>query len=103
MSGDWFHQHFGISREALRFTAWFGPNNSRSRKPGRPGEQQKDLGAIDIRDGGSAIPYDEEDPYIRQEYEATLAREGANSRMESWLYETPKEGESRPMLDFVGV
>jgi mannose-6-phosphate isomerase-like protein (cupin superfamily) len=103
MSGDWFHQHFGTSKEALRLTAWFGANNSRSRKPGRPGEKQKDLGAIDIRDGGSAIPYDEEDPYIRQEYEATLAKEGAVSRMESWLYEKPKPGESRPMADFVGI
>jgi hypothetical protein len=103
MSGDWFHQHFGVSKESLRLTAWFGANNSRSRKPGRPGEKQKDLGAIDIRDGGSAIPYDEEDPYIRKEYEETLAREGAVSRMEDWLYEKPKPGEKRPMADFVGM
>jgi mannose-6-phosphate isomerase-like protein (cupin superfamily) len=103
MSGDWFHQHFGTSKEALRLTAWFGANNSRSRKPGRPGEAQKDLGAIDIRDGGSAIPYDEEDPFIRREYEGTLAREGAVSRMEAWLYEKPKPGEKRPMADFVGI
>jgi mannose-6-phosphate isomerase-like protein (cupin superfamily) len=103
MSGDWFHQHFGTSKEALRLTAWFGANNARSRKPGRPGEAQKDLGAIDIRDGGSAIPYDEEDPFIRREYEGTLAREGAVSRMESWLYEKPKPGEKRPMADFVGI
>jgi mannose-6-phosphate isomerase-like protein (cupin superfamily) len=103
MSGDWFHQHFGTSKEALRLTAWFGANNSRSRKPGRPGEAQKDLGAIDIRDGGSAIPYDEEDPFIRREYEGTLAREGAVSRMEGWLYDKPKPGEKRPMADFVGM
>ena len=103
MSGDWFHQHFGTSKEPLRLTAWFGANNSRSRKPGRPGEQQKDLGAIDIRDGGSAIPYDEEDTFIRREYETTLAREGGVSRMEDWLYEKPKPGESRPMADFVGL
>ena len=103
MSGDWFHQHFGTSKEALRLTAWFGANTSRSRKPGRPGEAQKDLGAIDIRDGGSAIPYDEEDPFIRREYEGTLAREGAVSRMEGWLYDKPKPGEKRPMADFVGM
>lgn len=103
MSGDWFHQHFGTGKQALRLTAWFGANNSRSRKPGRPGEEQKDLGAIDIRDGGSAIPYDEEDPFIRQEYEATLAKQGAASRMEPWLYEKPKPGEKRPMADFVGL
>ena len=103
MSGDWFHQHFGISAGPLRFTAWFGPNNSRARKPGRPGEKQLDYGAIDIRDGGTAIPYDEEDPGIRREYEATIAKEGGKSRMEDWLYETPKPGEKRPMTDFVGL
>ncbi len=27
MSGDWFHQHFGISKGPLRLVAWHGPNN----------------------------------------------------------------------------
>jgi hypothetical protein len=44
MSGDWFHQHFGISKDGLRISAWHGPNNQRSRKPGLPGEQQIDAG-----------------------------------------------------------
>ena len=52
MSGDWFHQHFGIGKEGLRVSAWHGPNNQRSRKAGRPGEQLNDAGAIDI------APYD---------------------------------------------
>jgi mannose-6-phosphate isomerase-like protein (cupin superfamily) len=102
MSGDWFHQHFGISKEPLRLTAWFGANNARGRKPGVPGGKEKDLGAIDIRDGGNAIPYDEEDPYIRKEYEEALVKEGAQCRMEDWLYEKPKPGEARPMTEFVG-
>jgi hypothetical protein len=46
-----------------------------------------DMGAIDIRDGGSAIPYDEEDPYIRKEFEETLRKNGAKSRMDPELYE----------------
>jgi hypothetical protein len=103
VSGDWFHQHFGVSKDPLRITAWFGPNNARARKPGLPGEKQLDMGAIDIRDGGSAIPYDEEDPNIRKEYEATLVAAGAKTRMEDWLYQKPKEGEARPMADFVGL
>jgi mannose-6-phosphate isomerase-like protein (cupin superfamily) len=103
MSGDWFHQHFGISKEPLRLTAWFGPNNARGHKPGVPGVIEKDAGAIDIRDGGMAIPYDEEDPFLRKEYEATLRGVGATSRMEDWLYQKPKEGEVRPMADFVGI
>ena len=69
----------------------------------KPGEKEKDLGAIDIRDGGNAIPYDEEDPLVRKEFEGTQQQEGAVSRMEDWLYVTPKEGEARPMIDFVGM
>jgi quercetin dioxygenase-like cupin family protein len=90
-SGDWFHQHFGVSAEPLRLTAWFGPNNARGRKPSVPGEKRTDMGAIDIRDGGSAIPYDEEDPYIRKEFEATVAKNGAKSRMDPELYEPGNE------------
>lgn len=86
MSGDWFHQHFGISKDPLRFTAWFGPNNHSALKPGRPGEAMADIWAIDIKKGGRAIPYNDEDPYIRKEFEETLAREGVPSRMEEKLY-----------------
>jgi hypothetical protein len=91
MSGDWFHQHFGVSRQPLRLMAWHGPNNQRARKAGRPGEQLMDYGAIDLKKGGSAIPYHEEDPAIRREFEETLAREGIASRMEPSRYEPPVE------------
>jgi quercetin dioxygenase-like cupin family protein len=89
MSGDWFHQHFGVSKEPLRLMAWHGPNNQRARKAGRPGEQLMDYGAIDLKKGGSAIPYHEEDPSIRREFEATLAKEGLTSRMDAKLYDPP--------------
>jgi hypothetical protein len=95
MSGDWFHQHFGVSAEPLRLTAWFGPfQPGRNLDRGVPGEKAIDYGAIDIRDGGTAIPYDEEDPYLRKEYEATLAKEGAKSRMEKDLYEPKGKGKA---------
>src|SRR3954452_20957092 len=81
MSGDWFHQHFGISKEPLRLSAWFGVNNHPQRKPGRPGEELTDFGAIDLKKGGTAIPYHEEDPHLRAEFEAALKAEGVPSRM----------------------
>jgi quercetin dioxygenase-like cupin family protein len=87
MSGDWFHQHFGVGREGLRLAAWHGPNNHPALKAGRPGEQMRDVWAIDVTKGGNAIPYSHEDPAIRREFEATLAREGAVSRMEPGLYD----------------
>ena len=88
MGGNWFHAHFGTSKEPLRLTAWFGPN-APGRERGRPGEQHIDYGAIDIKEGGSAIPYYDEDPFLRKEYEATLKREGIVSRMEESLYRKP--------------
>jgi quercetin dioxygenase-like cupin family protein len=99
MSGDWFHQHFGVSKDPLRLSAWFGPNNSRSRKPGVPGEAITDRGAIDIKQGGDAIPYNEEDPYLRKEFEATLAQEGLTSRMNPQWY-TQDPGDDQPKNDF---
>ena len=42
-------------------------------------------------------------PTSAQEFEETLAKEGAVSRMEGWLYEKPKAGEERPMTEFVGL
>ncbi|HTP82303.1 MAG TPA: cupin, partial [Alphaproteobacteria bacterium] len=81
----WCHQHFGTSKESFRLTAWFGPN-SPGREPGPPGEQHIDYGAMDVDEGGTAIPYSMEDPFIRKEYEATLAREGVPSRMDPDWY-----------------
>jgi quercetin dioxygenase-like cupin family protein len=89
MSGDWFHQHFGVSKGGLRLMAWHGANNQRVNKAGVPGEQLMDYGAIDVKKGGSAIPYYQEDPFIRKEFEATLANEGAVCRMEPELYVEP--------------
>ena len=88
MGGNWFHAHFGISKEPLRLSAWFGPN-APGRERGRPGEKAIDYGAIDIHEGGTAIPYYDEDPYLRKEYQETLKKEGVASRMADSLYRKP--------------
>ena len=97
LGGDWFHQHFGVSAEPLRLTAWFGPYQpGKSLDRGTPGTAAIDYSAIDIRDGGTAVPYDEEDPYLRKEYEETLASYGIKSRMEPELYEPrTKDGKKK--------
>jgi len=89
MAGDWFHQHFGVGKEGLRVSAWHGPNNQRARKAGRPGEQLMDYGAIDLNKGGSAIPYHQEDPAIREEFTEALKQEGVASRMNPEFYARP--------------
>ena len=88
MGGNWFHAHFGISKEPLRLSAWFGPN-APGRERGRPGEKHIDYGAIDIHEGGTAVPYYDEDPFLRKEYEETLKQEGVTSRMDDSLYRKP--------------
>ena len=88
MGGQWFHQHFGIAREPLRLMAWFGPfGRGTGREPGRPGEEVLDKNAMHLDEGGSAIPYWDEDPYIRREYESTIRREGVELRMDERFYE----------------
>jgi hypothetical protein len=94
----WFHQHFGSSNGPLRLMAWYGPNAAPGRIPGiPPGEKVLDAGSVDIPDGGTAIPYYMEDPHIREEYEAMLAKAQRKSDMDpSWYKEGIK-------ADFVGV
>jgi quercetin dioxygenase-like cupin family protein len=82
----WYHQHFGVSKEPFRLTAWFGPN-APGREPGAPGSPHTDYGAIDVTEGGTALPYWMEDPYIRKEYTETLKKEGVENRMEEKFYE----------------
>jgi len=82
----WYHQHFGVSKEPFRLTAWFGPH-APGKEPGPPGSPHTDYGAIDITEGGTALPYWMEDPAIRKEYNETLKKEGVENRMEDKFYE----------------
>jgi mannose-6-phosphate isomerase-like protein (cupin superfamily) len=81
----WYHQHFGVSKQPFRLTAWFGPNEP-GREPGPAGEKLIDANAVDVDQGGNAIPYCMEDPFIRAEYEQTLAKEGTATRMDPEWY-----------------
>jgi hypothetical protein len=89
----WYHQHFSVSKDDFRLTAWFGPHNP-GRDPGAPGEKHTDYTAIDVDKGGTAIPYYMEDPYIRREYEQTLVRNGVPCRMDPKWYEKREGAET---------
>ena len=56
---------------------------------GVPGEMLTDSGAIDLTEGGNAIPYWMEDPFIRNEYEAKLKQNGVVNRMDPNWYLPP--------------
>ena len=74
-----------MSSEAFRLTAWFGPH-APGREAGVPGEDAIDRGAIDVDQGGSAIPYRDEDPHVRKEFNEEIDRAGVVSRMEDSFY-----------------
>lgn len=84
----WYHQHFSVSEEPFRLTAWFGPHNP-GRDAGPPGEKHTDYTAIDVHEGGTAIPYWMEDPFIRNEYAATLRKNKVVNRMDPDWYVPP--------------
>jgi hypothetical protein len=93
----WYHQHFSVSQDPFRLTAWFGPHNP-GRDPGAPGEKHTDYTAIDVTEGGTAIPYWMEDPYIRQEYERKLKEEGVKSRMKPEWFTPPENRTEKERL-----
>ncbi|MBT3916614.1 MAG: cupin [Rhodospirillaceae bacterium] len=96
----WYHQHFNISKEPFRLTAWFGPNHP-SLEGMTPGDKQIDYTAMDLNEGGTSIPYWQEDPHIRKEFEAKLAAAGGESRMGNELYAIPNDDDPKPERKFV--
>lgn len=88
----WYHQHFSVSSDDFRLSAWFGPHNP-GRDPGPPGQKHSDYTARDLHEGGTAIPYWMEDPFLRKEYEAELKAAGVESRMKPELFERPDDVE----------
>jgi quercetin dioxygenase-like cupin family protein len=87
----WVHQHFGACEGSFRITAWFGPNHP-SKEPGPPGEKQTDYTAIDLPEGGTAVPYYMEDPFLRKEYSEIMKTRGAENRMRPEYYEKDYQG-----------
>jgi hypothetical protein len=86
----WYHQHFSVSKDPFRLSAWFGPHNP-GRDPGAPGAKHTDYTAIDLDKGGTAIPYWMEDPYLRKEFEETLRVNGVECRMDPKWYVAPNQ------------
>ncbi len=64
----WYHQHFNVGPAATRYLTLH---------PARHIEPDYD---------GSTIPYPDEDPWVRQTFEAELAKRGLNSQMPPEIY-----------------
>lgn len=80
----WFHQHFNASAEPARYLAatWGGEGKWFMRALGGGGRTHR-LGKTSIRKGGNMIEYEDEDPVIREMFEAELKKSGIKMRMPS--------------------
>jgi uncharacterized cupin superfamily protein len=73
---DWFHQHFNTGNEPARQLA-FHYSSLLHRLEFRDGGPEKERAyLIPLREGGTLIEAQDEDPAIRQQYEEELRREG---------------------------
>lgn len=73
----WYHQHFNTAGERSRYLALHPPNVL----PRGP------MDLFNPKTGGNQIEYHQEPPEVRAEFEAALAENGLESRMEEELYE----------------
>jgi len=78
----WFHQHFNTGQNPARYLAatWGGDGKWFMRALGGGGRTHR-LGKTSIRKGGNLIEYEDEDPAIREIFEAELRKNGVESRM----------------------
>ena len=80
----WFHQHINTSKGPARHVAVYG-----FRMPmivAREWEGQEPLGYYSVREGGTLIEYEDEDPEIRRQFEEELSKDGIECRMPTVTY-----------------
>ena len=81
----WFHMHHSTGRQPLRLLVFGGIPQGVGIQLRRQGETEVS-GNLPIKMGGRSITYQEEDPYIREEYKRMLAIEGVEFDMPDWAY-----------------
>ncbi len=80
-SGDWFHQHFSTGQEPMRMVVFHGFTGGPYRNFGGRSRRGKSVAGKELGEGGNAISYKLEDPFIREEYEQILERDGVHVDM----------------------
>ena len=80
----WFHQHFNTGAEAARYLAatWGGDGRWFTRGLGGGGRTHR-LGKTSTRKGGNLIEYEDEDPQVREIFDAELKKNGVENRMKT--------------------
>ncbi|MEX2598967.1 MAG: cupin domain-containing protein [Dehalococcoidia bacterium] len=81
----WFHMHHGIGQDPLRLMVYGGTPEGVGAQTKRAGDEDIS-GNIPLDEGGRSIPYNLEDPYIREEYKRMLDKGGVEFQMPEWVY-----------------
>ncbi len=89
--GNWFHQHFSVGAEPMRFiNYWGGPDGQWGNAAEETdGEDVKAGNIYGIEEGGRSINYWMEDPYIRELFAKRLRENGVEPTMPERLYQRP--------------
>jgi quercetin dioxygenase-like cupin family protein len=75
----WFHQHFNTGANPARYLAL----RAGGRKHPRPWGAKSYAVDESVKSGGDQIEYQDEDPQIRRMFEAELAKQGVDCRMDT--------------------
>jgi hypothetical protein len=81
----WFHQHFAISAGPFRVFNFTGSSAFGTATGGQEGDMVAGVGA-EITDGGRAIPYHMEDPFLRKHFEERLKENQGRFDMPEEVY-----------------
>jgi quercetin dioxygenase-like cupin family protein len=82
----WFHQHFNTGKEKARQLAFRYSGESGKYLLGCWRAINKEGVRRSIREGGTLIEYEDEDPQIRRDFEATIARAAIPMEMPEFNY-----------------
>jgi quercetin dioxygenase-like cupin family protein len=82
----WFHQHFNTGREKARQLAFRYSGDTGKHLFGIVKALNREGVLTSVRDGGTLIEYEDEDPQIRGDYETVLHKEGVAMEMPAVEY-----------------
>ena len=80
----WYHQHFNSGKEVARHLAVYGFRIPKDANSEWVGEDY--LGYFSVKEGGTLIEYEDEDPEIRRHFTKTISKDGIEMKMPSVTY-----------------
>lgn len=82
----WFHQHFNTGRERARHLAIRYGSRIHRQSYGTRRSRGEEMVYTSVKEGGSLINYEDEDPEIRRRFEEALRKSGVEMQMPAVVY-----------------